>query len=63
EQTPLPICIGFGISSAETARTLAPVADGIIVGSAFVRRINQFEGEEREREIGAFAKSLIEAIR
>ncbi len=39
EQTELPICIGFGISSPETAAKLAPVADGLIVGSAMVRRI------------------------
>jgi tryptophan synthase alpha chain len=38
-QTELPICIGFGISSAETAAKLAPVADGLIVGSAIVRRV------------------------
>lgn len=39
EQTELPICIGFGIRDAETAAQLAPVADGLIVGSAIVRRI------------------------
>jgi tryptophan synthase alpha chain len=39
EQTDLPICIGFGISGAETAARLAPVADGLIVGSAMVRRV------------------------
>ncbi len=39
EQTELPICIGFGISGPETAAMLAPVADGLIVGSAIVRRI------------------------
>lgn len=39
EQTELPICIGFGISGPETATQLAPVADGLIVGSAVVRRI------------------------
>ncbi|MGB7348168.1 MAG: tryptophan synthase subunit alpha [Pirellulaceae bacterium] len=38
-QTDLPICIGFGISGTETAAKLAPVADGLIVGSAVVRRI------------------------
>ena len=39
EQTDLPICIGFGISGPETAAQLAPIADGLIVGSAVVRRI------------------------
>ena len=41
EQTDLPICIGFGISDAQAAATLSPVADGLIVGSAIVRRIAQ----------------------
>jgi tryptophan synthase alpha chain len=36
---PHPVCIGFGISSAADARALAPLADGIIVGSALVRLI------------------------
>lgn len=39
EQTELPICIGFGISDAKTAAQLAPISDGLIVGSAIVRRI------------------------
>lgn len=39
ERTELPICIGFGISRVEHVRLLAPVADGLIVGSALVRRL------------------------
>lgn len=39
EKTPLPICIGFGISKVEHVKLLAPVADGLIVGSAIVRRL------------------------
>ena len=38
-QTDLPICIGFGISGPDQVRELAPVADGLIVGSAIVRRL------------------------
>lgn len=41
ERTPLPICIGFGISRVEHVRMLAPVADGLIVGSAIVRRLSE----------------------
>jgi tryptophan synthase alpha chain len=65
EQTDLPVCIGFGISSPEHVRLLAPVADGLIVGSAFVRRIAEGEGRPREEvlaEIGRFASSLLEAL-
>lgn len=41
ERTALPICIGFGISQAEHVRLLSPVADGLIVGSALVRRLSE----------------------
>ncbi len=39
DQTDLPICIGFGINSPDHVRLLAPVADGLIVGSAIVRQV------------------------
>jgi tryptophan synthase alpha chain len=35
--TPLPICVGFGISRPEQARAVAEMADGVVVGSALVR--------------------------
>jgi len=63
DQTQLPICIGFGISSAETAATLAPVADGVIVGSAIVRRIAQAESRDAAvASVTAFAKEIIAAL-
>jgi tryptophan synthase alpha chain len=37
--TALPIAVGFGISTAEQAREVAQVADGVVVGSAIVQRI------------------------
>lgn len=33
---PLPVCLGFGISTPEDVRALAPAADGLVVGSALV---------------------------
>jgi tryptophan synthase alpha chain len=40
-----PVCVGFGIASAEQVAAVCAVADGAIVGSALVRRIT--EGIER----------------
>lgn len=38
---PHPVCLGFGISSGKDAHALAPLADGLVVGSALVRVIAQ----------------------
>ena len=38
---PHPVCLGFGISTGEDARALAPLADGLVVGSALVRVVAQ----------------------
>ncbi len=64
-QTPLPICIGFGISRPEHVRLLAPVADGLIVGSAIVRRIAEASERPREQvlqEIGDYVGELLAAM-
>ena len=34
--TELPVCVGFGVRSAEQARAMAQGADGVVVGSALV---------------------------
>jgi len=65
EQTELPICIGFGISKPEHVKLLAPVADGLIVGSAIVRRIAAAADQSRQdvlNNIGQYVESLITAV-
>lgn len=38
ERTALPVAVGFGVSSPEQAGEVARLADGVVVGSAIVRR-------------------------
>jgi tryptophan synthase alpha chain len=64
-QTDLPLCVGFGISRPEHVHMLRDVADGIIVGSTLVRRLEQAgtrPTEEVVREVGTLAQSLAEAL-
>lgn len=64
-QTPLPICIGFGVSSPDHVRLLSPVADGLIVGSAIVRRMAEAATRPRAQvlaEVGQFAAELRSAF-
>ena len=37
----LPVVVGFGISTPETAQAIAGVADGCVVGSAIVKLIGE----------------------
>ncbi|WP_432096636.1 tryptophan synthase subunit alpha [Streptomyces sp. bgisy100] len=37
--TALPVCVGLGVSDADQAAQVAQFADGVIVGSAFVKRL------------------------
>ncbi len=39
KHTSLPICVGFGVKSAEQARAITKDADGVVVGSALVSAI------------------------
>ena len=58
---PLPICVGFGISDAESARQIAAVADGVVIGSRIVKEIEANPGREAEAA-GKLVKSLKEAV-
>ncbi len=55
--TDLPICVGFGIAYPAEARALAPFVDGVVIGSAFERTI------EENRDGPNLARLLEEQVR
>jgi tryptophan synthase alpha chain len=65
ENTSLPIVVGFGVKDAETAASIGRVADGVVVGSALISRIESSleltEPEIREQIIVLLA-SMREAL-
>lgn len=62
----VPVCVGFGISKAEHAATIASAgADGVIIGSKLVQLIedNLQDKEKMLREITVFLTSVKKAIK
>lgn len=62
-RTDLPLCVGFGISTPEHVRVLRDHADGVIVGSAFIRQLEK-PGSRAEvcERLARLARSLGEAL-
>jgi tryptophan synthase alpha chain len=58
----LPVCVGIGVSNPEQAATVARFADGVIVGTALVRRLGE-AGVEGVRALTAELSSAIRATR
>jgi tryptophan synthase alpha chain len=63
-RSPVPVVVGFGVVEPAQARALAPLADGVVVGSAIVARIAE-KGSRRARaeRVRAFVASLGRALK
>ncbi len=62
--TTVPVVVGFGISNPEQAATVAPLADGVVVGSAIVRQIQEFGNAlDLPERIAAFIEPTAVAVR
>jgi len=62
--SPVPVVVGFGVSTAAQAHELAQVADGVVVGSAIVSRLAE-EGSRAARveRVKRFVKGLKRAMK
>jgi len=62
--TSLPIAVGLGVSNAEQAREIASFADGVIVGSAFIKLVLESPNEkEAVEKVRVLAAELAQAVR
>lgn len=74
--TNLPVCVGFGIRTGEQAQAMSKIADGIVVGSAFVEIVDKTISKNRNahllvkesqsfeisRRLGSLAEQISNAI-
>ena len=60
ENTDIPVAVGFGISTPEQAAKMAAISDGVIVGSAIVRRIAE-KGRDAAEDVAKFVESMSRA--
>lgn len=63
--TDLPLCVGFGVSKPEHVRGLKDLADGVIVGSALVKKLETAAADRAKAitEVKALVKELSSVLR
>ena len=62
--TNVPVAVGFGIATPEDAAKVAAIADGVIVGSAIVKKISAHqEKPDMVKQVAEFVRSLKTAMR
>jgi tryptophan synthase alpha chain len=58
--TKTPVCVGFGVSTPGQVKHVRSIADGVIVGSAIIRKIKECAGDPRlVDKVGAYVTTLM----
>lgn len=61
-RTDLPVVVGFGVKTPETAKSIASIADGAVVGSAIINELNSGKSVAQVLEfVASLAKGVHEA--
>lgn len=61
--SPVPVAVGFGITTGDDARQVAGFADAVVVGSALVKVIQRYSGStELLERVSGFVKDLRQGI-
>ena len=60
EVTDLPLAVGFGINTPEQASNIGKIAEGVIVGSAIVKIIEQY-GEDAAESLREYVSAMKKA--
>ena len=62
--TDLPINVGFGISDASSARAVAQIADGVVIGSKLIQLVEsaQTQGQDACAVVGDWVKDIRKAL-
>ncbi|NDA38753.1 MAG: tryptophan synthase subunit alpha, partial [Actinobacteria bacterium] len=62
--TNTPVCVGLGVSNGQQASEIAKYADGVIVGSAFIKLLAETQDEiEANKSLKSLAEELSRAVR
>lgn len=61
QRTDLPVCVGVGVSTPAQAAAVCEVADGVVVGSALVRRLLEGGGPDAAGEFVASLRTALDA--
>lgn len=63
-RTPTPVCVGFGVSTPAQVRSMAAVADGVVVGSSLVTLVHeQWEDGSGRADVVDYVRTLKAATR